>query len=332
MRKASKLIAAWLVLAGSAFAADPAPEPAAAVRAVTPAVVAIRVTAGDGAAAPSASGRVVARQSGFFISADGYAVTRTIHPVDKANAIDVTTGDGKASAARVVAMDDATDLTLVKVEGGPFAFAQLSDAVPGVGDRVFVIGNPPGHGGSVITGSVSALGRDIGNGPYDDFIEIDAPVDAGYSGGPTIDTAGNVVGVTMVERRPEHGPDGLAGFAMPARAVRTILSQLRDHGKVTRGWIGVRVQVVTREVADSLGLQEARGAVVEGTDAGGPAAAAGIEAGDVITAVNGTDIAGLRDLPLAISNLAPGTTAQVTVWRHRQPRTLALTVGTQATD
>lgn len=326
MRKASKLIAAWLLFAGPALAADGAPDPAEVVRDVAPAVVAIQVKTSGTRADTSTSLAVVPGQgSGFFISADGYAVTTAYHLNDQASTvIELTARDGNTFTARVVARDDATNITLVKAEGGPFPFVRLSEAVPRIGDRVVVVGNPPGVGGSMIPGIVSALGRVIGAGPYDDFIQIDAPINRGYSGGLTVDMEGNAIGVTMAVRTPEGDS---AGFAMPAAEVNTIVSQLKDHGAVTRGWIGVQIRTRTQETADGLAAREPRGAVVAGASANGPAARAGIEAGDVIIAINGKDVADFHDLVRTISKLAPGAAAQVAVWRNGQQKTLDVTVG-----
>ena len=235
---------------------------------------------------PKGRGVVTGQGSGFFISADGYAVTNN-HVVDGADKVEVTTDDGKTFKAKVIGTDARTDLALIKVEGGSnFPFAKLSDGKPRIGDWVLAVGNPFGLGGTVTAGIVSARGRDIGNGPYDDFIQIDAPVNKGNSGGPAFDTSGEVMGVNTAIYSPSGGSVGIA-FSIPASTVKSVIAQLKDKGSVSRGWIGVQIQPVTPDIADSLGLKKAEGALVAEPQANGPAAKAGIESGDVITAVNG---------------------------------------------
>ena len=236
---------------------------------------------------PRGRGRnvITGQGSGFFISADGYAVTNN-HVVEKAESVQVTTDDGKIHTAKVIGTDPRTDLALIKVEGGPFPYVKLSDKAPRIGDWVIAVGNPFGLGGTVTAGIVSARGRDIGASAYDDFIQIDAPVNKGNSGGPTFDTEGNVIGVNTAIFSPSGGSVGIA-FAIPADTVNSVVAQLKEHGSVTRGWIGVQIQPVTPDIADSLGLKKAEGALVAEPQANSPAQKAGIEAGDVITSVNG---------------------------------------------
>ena len=203
---------------------------------------------------------ITGQGSGFFISGDGYAVTNN-HVVEKAESVQVTTDDGKTHTAKVIGTDPRTDLALIKVEGGPFPYVKLSDKAPRIGDWVLAVGNPFGLGGTVTAGIVSARGRDIGASAYDDFIQIDAPVNKGNSGGPTFDTEGNVIGVNTAIFSPSGGSVGIA-FAIPADTVNSVISQLKEHGSVTRGWIGVQIQPVTQDIADSLGLKKAEGALV----------------------------------------------------------------------
>ena len=178
--------------------------------------------------------------SGFFITADGYAVTNN-HVVDKAKAVEIATDDGKTYDAKVVGTDPRTDLALIKVDGrSDFPYVKLAETAPRIGDWVVAVGNPFGLGGTVTAGIVSARGRDIGSGPYDDFIQIDAPVNKGNSGGPTFDMEGNVIGVNTAIFSPSGGSVGIA-FDIPAETVKTVVAQLKDKGMVSRGWIGVQI-------------------------------------------------------------------------------------------
>jgi len=263
---------------------------------------------------------ITGQGSGFFISADGYAVTNN-HVVEKAESVQVTTDDGKTHTAKVIGTDPRTDLALIKVENGPFPYVKLSDKSPRIGDWVLAVGNPFGLGGTVTAGIVSARGRDIGASAYDDFIQIDAPVNKGNSGGPTFDTDGNTAIFS-----PSGGSVGIA-FAIPADTVTTVISQLKEHGSVTRGWIGVQIQPVTQDIADSLGLKKAEGALVAEPQAGSPAKQAGIEAGDVITAVDGKPIKDARDLAKRIGALAPKTSVKLTVLHKGSEKAITLTLG-----
>ncbi|MGJ4885713.1 MULTISPECIES: Do family serine endopeptidase [unclassified Bradyrhizobium] len=272
-------------------------------------------------------GRAVTGQgSGFFISADGYAVTNN-HVVDGANKVEVTTDDGKTYSAKVIGTDPRTDLALIKVEGSTnFPFAKLADGKPRIGDWVLAVGNPFGLGGTVTAGIVSAVGRDIGNGPYDDFIQIDAPVNKGNSGGPAFDVDGNVVGVNTAIYSPSGGSVGIA-FSIPASTVKSVVAQLKDNGSVSRGWIGVQIQPVTQDIADSLGMKKAEGALVAEPQANGPAAKAGIQSGDVITAVNGEPVKDARELARTIGGIAPGASVKLNVLHKGEDKTINLTLG-----
>src|SRR4051794_19072866 len=275
---------------------------------------------------PRGRGAVTGQGSGFFISADGYAVTNN-HVVDGADKVEVTTDDGKTFTAKVIGTDARTDLALIKVEGGSdFPFAKLSEGKPRIGDWVLAVGNPFGLGGTVTAGIVSASGRDIGNGPYDDFIQIDAPVNKGNSGGPAFNTEGEVMGVNTAIYSPSGGSVGIA-FSIPATTVKTVINQLKDKGSVSRGWIGVQIQPVTSEIADSLGLKKAEGALVAEPQADGPAAKAGVQSGDVITAVNGESVKDARELARTIGGIAPGTAVKLNVLHKGQEKTIDLTLG-----
>ena len=276
---------------------------------------------------PRGRGRnvVTGQGSGFFITADGYAVTNN-HVVEKAESVQITTDDGKIHSAKVIGTDPRTDLALIKVEDGPFPYVKLSDKSPRIGDWVLAVGNPFGLGGTVTAGIVSARGRDIGASAYDDFIQIDAPVNKGNSGGPTFDTDGNVIGVNTAIFSPSGGSVGIA-FAIPSDTVNGVIAQLKEHGSVTRGWIGVQIQPVTPDIADSLGLKKAEGALVAEPQANSPAQKAGIEAGDVITSVDGKEIKDARDLAKRIGALAPKTAVKLTVLHKGSEKAVTLTLG-----
>ncbi|HET7887573.1 MAG TPA: Do family serine endopeptidase [Bradyrhizobium sp.] len=277
-------------------------------------------------AIPRGRGMVTGQGSGFFISADGFAVTNN-HVVDGADKVEVTTDDGKTFTAKVIGTDARTDLALIKVEGGSnFPFAKLSDGKPRIGDWVLAVGNPFGLGGTVTAGIVSASGRDIGNGPYDDFIQIDAPVNKGNSGGPAFNTEGEVMGVNTAIYSPSGGSVGIA-FSIPSSTVKSVVAQLKDKGSVSRGWIGVQIQPVTPDIADSLGMKKAEGALVAEPQANGPAAKAGIESGDVITAVNGESVKDARELARTIGGLSPGTAVKLNVLHKGQDKVVNLSLG-----
>jgi serine protease Do len=263
--------------------------------------------------------------SGFFISADGYAVTNN-HVVDKADEVEVQTDDGKTYSAKVIGTDPRTDLALIKVDGSNFPYAKLAEKQPRIGDWVLAVGNPFGLSSTVTAGIVSARGRDIGAGPYDDFLQIDAPINKGNSGGPTFDIDGHVVGVNTAIFSPSGGNVGIA-FAIPAATVDSVVNQLKDKGSVTRGWIGVQIQPVSKDIADSLGLKTTDGALVAEPQAGSPADKAGIKAGDLITAVNGEKIQNARELARRISSLAPGTSVKLSVLQKGSEKTVTLTLG-----
>jgi serine protease Do len=269
---------------------------------------------------------VTGQGSGFFISRDGYAVTNN-HVVQSADNVQVTADDGKTYTAKVIGTDPRTDLALIKVDGDNFPFVNLAGNSPRVGDWVLAVGNPFGLGGTVTAGIVSARGRDIGAGPYDDFIQIDAPVNKGNSGGPTFDVDGNVIGVNTAIFSPSGGSVGIA-FAIPADTVKSVVAQLRDKGSVTRGWIGVQIQTVTPDIADSLGLKQATGALVSEPQKDSPAAKAGIQSGDVITTVDDTPVHDPRELARKIGTMSPGATVKLVVLHSGQSKTVTVTLGT----
>jgi len=273
---------------------------------------------------PQPQHKMAAEGSGFFISADGYAVTNN-HVVNNAKTVQVVTDDGKTLSAKVVGTDPRSDLAVIKVDGSDFPFVKFADREPRIGDWVVAVGNPFGLGGTVTAGVVSARGRDIGSGP-NDFIQIDAPINRGNSGGPTFDVDGNVIGVNTAIYSPSGGSVGI-GFDIPADTAKTIVAQLKDKGHVTRGWMGVQIQAVTADIADSLGLKKPEGALVDEPQAGSPAAKAGIRVGDVITAVDGKDVKDSRELARRIGTMAPGTSVKLAVLHNGETKTMSLTLG-----
>ncbi|MGD0634364.1 MAG: Do family serine endopeptidase [Beijerinckiaceae bacterium] len=268
-----------------------------------------------------------AQGSGFFISSDGYVVTNN-HVVEHATEVTLVTDDGKTLPAKVVGTDKKTDLALLKVtEKGEFPFVKFAATAPRVGDWVIAVGNPFGLGGTVTAGIVSARGRDINAGPYDDFLQIDAPVNRGNSGGPTFNANGNVVGVNTAIFSPSGGSVGI-GFAIPAEVVQNVVNDLKTKGAVSRGWIGVQIQPVTSEIAESLGLKSNKGALVAEAQPTGPAAGAGIKSGDVILGVDGERVEGPRELARKIASLGPDAKVELTFWHDGTEKKASVKLGT----
>lgn len=268
---------------------------------------------------------IVGEGSGFFISPDGYAVTNN-HVVDHASSVQVTTDDGTIYTAKVIGTDPKTDLALIKVESkSGFPYVQFASHRPKVGDWVVAVGNPFGLGGTVTAGIVSAQGRDIGAGPYDDYVQIDAPINKGNSGGPAFDVDGNVIGVNTAIYSPSGGSVGI-GFDIPADTAKMVVAELKKDGHVTRGWLGVQIQPVSAGIADSLGLKKAEGAMVDEPQSGSPAAEAGIKSGDVITAVNGAPVKNARDLARTIGTMAPNTAVKLDIVRQGEQKTVSVTL------
>jgi len=269
--------------------------------------------------------------SGFFISSDGYIVTNN-HVVEGAIKVEVVRDNGDILEAKVMGTDPGMDLALLKVEGGgPFPAVALGHAEAKVGDWVIALGNPFGLEGTVTAGIVSALGRDIGMGAYDSFIQIDASVNRGNSGGPTFNQAGEVIGVNTAIFSPTGGSVGIA-FAIPATMVENVVTQLKEKGHVTRGWLGVQVQPVTPEIADGLGLKKARGALVSVPAPGGPADKAGIRRGDVILKINDGDVKDGRDMARKIAAIAPSTRVKLTLFRDDKSKTVEVKVAALQED
>ena len=275
---------------------------------------------------PQGKQTVTGEGSGFFISADGYAVTNN-HVVDHAKTVQVTTDDGAVYKGKVVGTDPKTDLALIKVDADKsLPYVKFAENDPRVGDWVVAVGNPFGLGGTVTAGIVSARGRDIGSGPYDDYIQIDAPMNKGNSGGPAFNMDGNVIGVNTAIFSPSGGSVGI-GFDIPANTAKIVVAQLKEHGFVSRAWLGVQIQRVTADIADSLGLKTAEGAIVDQPQAESPAAKAGIATGDVITAINGTAVKDSRDLARKIGMMAPGTSVKLTLLHNGELKTMDLALG-----
>ena len=268
-----------------------------------------------------------AQGSGFFITADGYLVTNN-HVVEHATEVQLVTDDGTTLPAKVIGTDKKTDLALLKVtKAGTYPFVHWAEKAPRVGEWVIAVGNPFGLGGTVTAGIVSARGRDIGAGPYDDFLQIDAPVNRGNSGGPTFNANGNVVGVNTAIFSPSGGSVGI-GFAIPSEVAQTVIHDLMTKGSVARGWIGVQIQPVTDEIADSLGLKTSKGALVAEASPQGPASAAGIKSGDVILGVDGKMVDGPRELARTIAGMGPDAKASLTFWHDGKQKTADVKLGT----
>jgi serine protease Do len=269
--------------------------------------------------------RGVSQGSGFFISEDGYLVTNA-HVVQDGSEVTVIMDDGTEHTAEVIGTDDRTDLALLKVEGSDFSYLALSGAEPKVGQWVLAMGNPFGLGGSVSAGIISARHRDIGTGPYDNYLQVDAPVNRGNSGGPILNTQGEVAGVATAIYSPSGGNVGIA-FAIPASIVSDVVGDLRDDGIVTRGWLGVQIQSVTKDIAESLGIESTEGAIVADSLEDGPARSAGVEAGDIITKVDGKTVEDPKALSQMIAGMDPGQKIEVTVIRNGDTRTVDVTLG-----
>jgi serine protease Do len=269
--------------------------------------------------------------SGFFISSDGYIVTNN-HVVENAEEITVTLKDERELKARVIGRDEGTDLAVIKVEGRGFPFVNFENsAKPRVGDWVIAVGNPFGLGGSATAGIVSAYGRNIGDGPFVDYLQIDAPINRGNSGGPTFDVYGRVIGVNTAIFSPSGGSVGI-GFAIPADVADTITKQLINGGKVTRGYMGATIQNLTPDIAESLGLSGRKGALVAEVTPGGPAAKAGLQPGDVVLSFNGKPVSGSSDLTRNVAGTKTGETMQIGVMRGGQQRTLEIRSGVRPSE
>ncbi|MEM7226169.1 MAG: DegQ family serine endoprotease [Pseudomonadota bacterium] len=265
--------------------------------------------------------------SGFIIDPSGYIVTNH-HVIEGADEISVRLADETMLDATLVGSDEKTDLALLKVErDSPLPSADWGNSEETrIGDWVIAIGNPFGLGGTVTAGIVSARQRDINAGPYDDFIQTDAAINRGNSGGPMFNLDGDVIGINSAIFSPSGGSIGI-GFAIPSSLARNIIEQLRDHGTVRRGWLGVRIQAVTEELAEGLRLDEPRGALVASVTKGGPAEGAGLKQGDVVLEFNGRPVRKYRNLSRMVAETPVGKDVDVVVWRKGEAVTLQVMLG-----
>lgn len=268
--------------------------------------------------------------SGFIISDDGQIVTNH-HVVDGAQVVQITLADGRKFDAEVLGSDPATDIALLSIKADvdlPFVSFGTSEEMR-VGDEVVAVGNPFGLSSTVTSGIISAMARDINSGPYDEFIQTDAAINRGNSGGPLFNNAGEVIGVNTAIISPGGGSVGI-GFAVPSDLVRDVVADLSEDGTVTRGWLGVSIKPMSDEVAQVLGYDAAKGAVIDGISKDSPAEAGGLRRGDIVLQFDQTEIANLRDLTRAVAAKNPQDRAEVTVLRRGKEVKLDITIGTRA--
>ncbi len=265
--------------------------------------------------------------SGFIIDAEGYVITNN-HVVAEAEEVTVTLSDDRKFTAEVIGRDPKTDLALLKIKDSkPLPFVPMGDSdAMRVGDWVIAIGNPFGLGGSVTQGIISARQRSINAGPFDDFLQTDAPINRGNSGGPLFNIKGEVIGINSAIFSPSGGSIGI-GFAIPTALAKPVIAQLKSQGHVVRGWLGVKIQEVTDEVAESVGLDKARGALVMDVGSGSPAEKAGLKTGDIVIGFNGKDIKEMRFLPRMVAETAIGSSATLTYWRDGKQHDVKVTIG-----
>jgi serine protease Do len=281
---------------------------------------------------PQRPHKAISAGSGFIIDKTGLIVTNN-HVVDNGKKITVKLPDGRSFEAKLMGTDPATDIALLKVKSDkPLPTVEFGDDRQlRVGDWVVAVGNPFGLSNSVTAGIVSSIGRDIGAGNYNDFIQIDAPINRGNSGGPTFDLRGQVIGMNSMIFSPSGGSVGI-GFAIPAATIHDVVGQLQAHGKVSRGWLGVSIQSVTPEIASSLGIKDQKGALVAEVVPNGPAAKAGFEQGDIVTAINGQAVDDNRDLTRKVALVPSGQTATFTVVRQGKQQNIRAEIGNRPDD
>ncbi len=275
----------------------------------------------------SGGSKRIALGSGFIVDSSGIVVTNN-HVVGEAAKVEVTLQDNSKYTAKIVGRDPRTDIAVLKINADkPLPHVGFGDSnIAQIGDWVIAVGNPFGLGGSVTTGIISARGRDIHAGQFDDFLQIDAPINRGNSGGPTFNLNGEVIGINTAIYSPNGGSVGI-GFAVPSNVAKQVVNQLESHGKVSRGWLGVQIQEVTPAIAASLGLHGERGALVAVVTPNSPGAEAGLKQGDVVLSFNGSDVKQLRDLPRLVAASSPGSTAKLEVWRNGQSTELQVKLG-----
>ena len=284
----------------------------------------------DGPGGQPGAPEAQATGSGFFISADGYIVTNN-HVVENATTITVRLTDKRELKARLIGRDEGTDLAVIKVEGGRFPFVNFeNDAKPRVGDWVIAVGNPFNLGGTATAGIVSAYGRDIGE-QFVDYLQIDAPINRGNSGGPTFDVYGGVIGVNTAIFSQTGGSVGI-GFAVPSDIADSITKQLIAGGKITRGYLGVSIQSVNKDIADSLSLPADKGALVNDVTPGGPADKAGVMSGDVVLQLNGKPVPTANELTRMVASAKAGETLRLQVLREGKTVNLNVTSGTRPSN
>jgi serine protease Do len=288
-----------------------------------------RLSPGPFSESPGEEGGVkrIALGSGFIVDPSGIVVTNN-HVVGEAAKVEIVLQDDTKYPAQIVGRDPRTDIAVLKIKADkPLPYVPFGDSgAAQVGDWVVAVGNPFGLGGSVTTGIISARGRDIHAGQFDDFLQIDAPINRGNSGGPTFNLNGEVIGVNTAIYSPNGGSVGI-GFAVPSNVAKTVVAQLESGGKVSRGWLGVQIQEVTPAIAANLGSQSQHGALVAVVTPNSPGAQAGLKQGDVILSFNGSEVKQMRDLPRLVAASPPGTSSTVTVWRDGQSSELRVTLG-----
>ena len=267
--------------------------------------------------------------SGFIIDPSGLVVTNH-HVIQNASKIEVVLNDGTSVTAELKGTDPKTDLALLQItQDGPYPFVAFGDSgASQIGDWVVAVGNPFGLGGTTTKGIISARGRDIGSGPLDDFIQIDAPINRGNSGGPLFNMSGEVIGVNSAIFSPNGGSVGI-GFAIPSAIAENVIGQIRDTGSVERGYLGVNIQKVSKEIADGFGLPDARGALITDVVEDSPAYKARLQSGDIILNFNDQQINNVRDLPKLVAMMPSGEKVDVVIWRENQAKTIRLSVGKQ---
>jgi serine protease Do len=270
--------------------------------------------------------------SGFIVDPAGYIVTNN-HVVDGATKITVTLTDGTTYPATVKGRDAKTDVALLKIDAPkPLPYVAFGDSDKArEGDWVIAVGNPFGLGGTVTAGIVSAHGRDINEGPYDNFLQIDAPINPGNSGGPLFDQSGHVIGIDSAIYSPTGGSVGI-GFAIPSNIASKVVAQLREHGSVERGWLGITMQPITPTLAKALGRPDHDGVLIDKVEPDSPAAKAELRQGDIVTAVDGNPVKGTRELAMTVATIAKGTTAKLTIWRDGHEQAVDVKIAAQPSD